>query len=212
VHSIHCILTETHAQKVSCQSECEVRHRKKSIEENGSLKLPKFKIPTYASMRIGPKFLQRFMRIWPPYLGAGIKPEYIADDASRSIVTHKPNLFTRNLVGTAFGGTMLSMTDPFFMFAGVYGLGKEYLVWDVGVEARFLKPGRGKLTADMQVTDETRELIRAKTANGEKYLHWFDVDITDEQGEIVAQVRRQVYFRKKPQFVESPPAKTTSHH
>ncbi|HEY4557688.1 MAG TPA: tetrameric acyl-CoA thioesterase, partial [Enteractinococcus sp.] len=98
------------------------------------MKLPKFKIPTYASMRIGPKFLQRFMRIWPPYFGAGIKPEYIAEDASRSIVTHKPNVFTRNLVGTAFGGTMLAMTDPFFMFAGVYGLGKEYLVWDVGVE------------------------------------------------------------------------------
>ena len=166
------------------------------------MRLPKIKFPTYASMRIGPKFLQRFMRIWPPYLGAGIKPEYIAQDASRSIVTHKPNLLTRNLVGTAFGGTMLSMTDPFFMFAGVYGLGKEYLVWDVGVEAKFVKPGRGKITADMQVSDETLELIKAKTENGEKYLHWFEVEITDEQDDVVAIIRRQVYFRRKAQFVE----------
>ena len=173
------------------------------------MRVSKFKIPTFASMRIGPKFLQRFMRIWPPYLGAGIKPEYIAEDASRSIVTHKPNLLTRNLVGTAFGGTMLAMTDPFFMFAGVYGLGKEYLVWDVGVEAKFIKPGRGKITADMQVSEETWELIRSNTANGEKYLHWFDVDITDEQGEVVAKIRRQVYFRKKPQFVTSATAQTT---
>ena len=170
------------------------------------MRLPKFKIPTYASMRVGPKFLQRFMRIWPPYLGAGIKPVYMADDASRSVVTHKPNIFTRNLVGTAFGGTLLSMTDPFFMFAGVYGLGREYLVWDMGVEAKFLKPGRGKLTADMQVSDETLELIRANTVGGQKYLHWFDVDITDEQGDTVAKIRRQVYFRRKPQFVE--PIKT----
>ena len=174
------------------------------------MRLPKFKIPTYASMRVGPKFLQRFMRIWPPYFGAGIKPVYMADDASRSIVTHKPNIFTRNLVGTAFGGTLLSMTDPFFMFAGVYGLGREYLVWDVGVEARFLKPGRGKLTADMQVTDETLELIRANTAGGQKYLHWFDVDITDEQGDTVAKIRRQVYFRHKPQFVEPPKTEESS--
>lgn len=174
------------------------------------MKLPKFKIPTYASMRIGPKFLQRFMRIWPPYLGAGIKPVYIAPDASRSIVTHTPNILTRNLVGSAFGGTMLSMTDPFFMFAGVYGLGKEYLVWDVGVEAKFIKPGRGKITADMQVSDETWRLIRSKTANGEKYLHWFDAEITDEQGDLVAIIRRQVYFRKKSQFVEQPAAETTT--
>ena len=174
------------------------------------MRLPKLKIPTYASMPIGPTFLQRFMRIWPPYLGAGIKPVYIAEDGSRSIVTHKPNVFTRNLVGTAFGGTMLSMTDPFFMFAGVYGLGKEYLVWDVGVEAKFLKPGRGKLTADMCVSDETWDLIRAKTADGQKYLHWFDVDITDEQDEVVARIRRQVYFRKKPQFVKADTAPTNA--
>ena len=89
------------------------------------------------------------------------------------------------------------------MFAGVYGLGKEYLVWDVGVEAKFLKPGRGKLTADMRVSDETWDLIRAQTADGQKYLHWFEVDITDEQDEVVARIRRQVYFRKKPQFVQS---------
>lgn len=173
------------------------------------MRVSKFMIPTFASLRIGPKFLQRFMRIWPPYFGAGIKPVYIAEDASRSVVTHKPNLLTRNLVGTAFGGTMLAMTDPFFMFAGVYGLGKEYLVWDVGVEAKFIKPGRGKITADMQVSEETLELIRSNTANGEKYLHWFDVDITDEQGEVVANIRRQVYFRKKPQFVKSAAARTT---
>lgn len=171
------------------------------------MKLPKFKIPTYASMRIGPKFLQRFMRIWPPYLGAGIKPEYISEDASRAIVTHKPNILTRNLVGTAFGGTMLSMTDPFFMFAGVYGLGKEYLVWDVGVEAQFIKPGKGKITADFQVADETWDLIRRKTANGDKYFHWFDVEITDEQGETVAIIRRQVYFRKKREQLASSAAK-----
>lgn len=168
------------------------------------MKLPKLKIPSYASMRIGPKALQRFMRFWPPYLGAGIKPEYISKDASHAIVTHTPNVLTRNLVGTAFGGTMLSMTDPFFMFAGVFGLGKEYLVWDVGAEAQFIKPGKGKLTAEFKVSDETWELIRRKTANGQKYLHWFDVDITDASGDTVAIVRRQVYFRKKrPKTVAS---------
>lgn len=161
------------------------------------MQVTKLKIPTYASMKIGPKFLERFMRFWPPFLGAGINIEYMAQDASHTVVTHTPNIFTRNLVGTAFGGTILSMTDPFFMFAGVYGLGKEYLVWDVGVEAQFVKPGRGKLTADIRVAPETFELIRQKTADGQKYLHWFDVQITDTTGDTVAVVRRQVYFRKK---------------
>src|SRR5690625_7516419 len=119
-------------------------------------------MPTYASMRIGPKFLQRFMRIWPPYFGAGIKPVYIAEDASRSIVTHKPNVFTRNLVGTAFGGTMLAMAVPFFMFAGVYGLGEEYLVWDDGVVAVVWILGRGEISATVRGSDLTWYILCTK--------------------------------------------------
>src|SRR5699024_12137986 len=104
---------------------------------------------------------------------------------------------SRNVVGTAFGGSMPWMTDPFFTLSGVYGLGKEYLVWDVGVEAQFITPGKGKIPADFQVSEETWELIREETMDGEKYLHWFEVAITDESGDTVAIVRRQVYFRKK---------------
>lgn len=34
----------------------------------------------------------------------------------------------------------------------------------------------------MRIPEETYALIEEKTANGEKYLHWFDVDILDEEG------------------------------
>src|SRR5699024_11598618 len=121
---------------------------------------------------------------------------------SHAIVLQKHNHLTRNLADTAFGGTLLSMTVPFFMFAGVYGLGKEYLVWDVGVEAQFIKPGKGKITAEIQVSEEPWQLIRSKTANGDKYLHWFDVEITDEQDETVEIMHRLVYLRTKREALE----------
>ena len=92
----------------------------------------------------------------------------------------------------AFGGTLSAMTDPFFMLASMHRLGKEYRIWDAAGEIKYLKPGRGTVTADMRIPEETYALIEEKTANGEKYLHWFDVDIMDEEGDIVAHVRRQV--------------------
>ena len=49
----------------------------------------------------------------------------------------------------------------------------------------------------MRIPEETYALIEEKTAHGEKYLHWFDVDILDEEGDVVAHVRRQVYYRRK---------------
>ena len=144
-----------------------------------------------------PQQFRRFMQFWPPYLGAGVKVEEFTDDGSQVVVSHKPNRLTKNAVGTAFGGTILSMTDPFFMLASMSRLGREYNVWDIRAEVEFVKPGKGKITADMRIDDGTYQLIKEKTADGSKYLHWYDVDVKDESGDVVAHVRRQVYYRKK---------------
>ncbi|WP_288833094.1 DUF4442 domain-containing protein [uncultured Corynebacterium sp.] len=148
-------------------------------------------------MHFSPKLLRRFMFLWPPFLGAGIRVKEFADDGSKVVVKHKLTKLNQNAVGAAFGGTIMAMTDPFFMLASMARLGKDYIVWDVAGETRFVKPGKGTITATMLIPDETYELIREKTAGGEKYLHWFDTDVIDEEGEVVAHVRRQVYYRRK---------------
>ncbi|WP_342318899.1 DUF4442 domain-containing protein [Corynebacterium mayonis] len=137
------------------------------------------------------------MFLWPPFLGAGIRVVEFAEDGSRVVVKHKLNKLNQNIVGTAFGGTIMAMTDPFFMLASMARLGEGYRVWDTAGEVRFVKPGRGTITATMEISDETYELIRAKTADGSKYLHWFETDVVDEVGDVVAHVRRQVYYRQK---------------
>ncbi|MEX3504091.1 DUF4442 domain-containing protein [Corynebacterium sp. LK2510] len=149
-------------------------------------------------MRFTPGQLRRFMRLWPPFLGAGIKVVEFADDGSRVVVAHKVSPLTRNAVGTAFGGTIMAMTDPFFMLASMVRLGRDYTVWDTAGQVEFLKPGKGTITATMEIPDETYELIKAKTADGSKYRHWFDAEVVDEDGDTVARVRRQVYYRRKP--------------
>jgi len=70
-------------------------------------------------------------------------------------------------------------------------------VWDIRAEVDFIKPGKGTITADMRIDDATYELIKEKTADGSKYLHWFDVDVKNSENETVAHVRRQVYYRLK---------------
>ena len=147
-------------------------------------------------MRIGPKFLERFMRYWPLFR-CWYQTGIYSEDASHTIVSINPICFT----GTWWAqfGALCYRTDPFLCSRGLWA-GQRYLVWDV-VWGQFIKPG-GKITAEIQVSEETWQLIRSKTANGDKYLHWFDAEITDEQGETVAIIRRQVYFRKKREALE----------
>ncbi|WP_149359461.1 DUF4442 domain-containing protein [Lolliginicoccus suaedae] len=148
-------------------------------------------------MQITPRTLKWGMRAWPPFLGAGIKVESIAEDWSRAVVSMKVTPLTRNAVGTAFGGSLSSMTDPFFMLLLLPQLGDDHYVWDTRGEIEYRKPGTGRLTATMDMPPEVVAAIRERAAGGERVLTWFSCDIRDESGDVVATVRREVYTRLK---------------
>lgn len=76
-------------------------------------------------------------------------------------------------------------------------LGPGYLVWDQAAEIRFEKPGRGTVVADFRLGDAVVEQLRAAAEGGNKVLHWFEMDVTDAAGDVVARVRKQVYVRRK---------------
>ncbi len=151
-------------------------------------------------LKPSPRQLKFLLGLFPPYVGSGIRLRHIAPDGSRVVTTHRPRRINANLVGTAFGGTVQTMTDGFYLYMGLVRLGASYNVWDVESHVTFLKPGRGTITADMRTDDATFELIREKTADGSKYLHWFTTDITDVDGDVVATVRSRVYFRLKQRY------------
>ena len=151
---------------------------------------------TSIPMRWTPAQLKRFMWMWPPYLGAGVRIEEADDDGTRLVVKHRLRPWFTNAVGTVFGGTMQSMTDPFFMILALHQLGPGYRVWDTEASIEFLKPGRGTVRAVIEMPAEVIEDIRAEVAGGDKHLRWFECDIVDEEGDVVARVRKRLYFRK----------------
>ena len=53
------------------------------------------------------------------------------------------------------------------------------------------------MTSVIQITDENLEKIKRKTANGEKYLPCFDLEIRDEGNDLAAKIKEVIYVRKK---------------
>ena len=148
-------------------------------------------------MRITPRRLAVGMSLWIPNLFSGIRVRGFSADWTRATVELHVNVFTRNYVKTAFGGSMQAMTDPYFFMLVMHQLGRDYVVWDTRGEIEFVKPGRGVLTARFHVPAERVAEIRARAAGGAKVLEWFETEITDRSGEVVARVRREVYVREK---------------
>jgi len=143
------------------------------------------------------QLLRRGMNMWPPFWGAGIKVEQISADYRYVRVRLKLGLTNRNSMGVHFGGSLFSMTDPFFMIMVQENLGKAYTVWDQAAKIEFIKPGRGTVRAEFTISQTEIDEILALASSGEKVLKDFMVEIKDEKNELVTRVIKTIYVRKK---------------
>lgn len=146
---------------------------------------------------MSPKVFKTLINLWPPYLGAGVRVENISPDYRQVEVSLKLRWYNRNYVGTHFGGSLFSMTDPFYMLMLMQILGRDYIVWDKSASIDFVAPGKGKVSALFELDDAVLDTIRLATANGDKYLPELPVRVVDERGETVAHIRKTLYIRRK---------------
>lgn len=137
------------------------------------------------------------MNYWPPFLGAGIKVKGFSDDNTSINVEMKLRWWNKNYHGTHYGGSLYSMTDPFYALILIKNLGNDYVVWDKAADIKFIKPGKGKLSAHFNIAKERIAEIKKEADEKPRALPQFTVDIKDEEGNLVARVNKTVYVRRK---------------
>ena len=141
--------------------------------------------------------LLKWINSYPPLLGMAIRVVDRSPDLRTIRVQARLGWRNRNAVGTHFGGTLYSMCDPWFMLMLMHALGGEYIVWDKAATIRFVRPGRGTVTATFTLTEEIIADLRARADAGEKIEPVFEAEVLDEQGQVVAQVEKVLYVRRK---------------
>jgi hypothetical protein len=139
----------------------------------------------------------RMINYWPPLLGAGIRVTRMQPDLKAIDVEMKLRLWNRNYVGTHFGGSLYSMTDPFYMLMLIHNLGPGYIVWDKAATIRFRKPGRGTVRAEFRLSEEQLEEIRDKLKTQEKLEPVFKVEVKDSASVVIAEVEKVIYVRRR---------------
>jgi acyl-coenzyme A thioesterase PaaI-like protein len=144
----------------------------------------------------------KWINLYPPMLGAGIRVDYLAPDLSTIRVQMKLTRLNVNLVGTHFGGSLYTMCDPWFMLMLIHHLGKGYIVWDKAATIQFLRPGRGTVTATFEMPRDRVDEIRRLADSGGKIEPTFVVDVVDEKNEVVAHVEKLLYVRKKTEVAQ----------
>jgi len=140
------------------------------------------------------RLMLRWINIWPPLLGAGIRVRW---HSNRVVdVEMKLRSWNRNYVGTHYGGSLYSMADPFYMLMLIKLLGPDYVVWDKAARIRFRRPGRSTLYARFTIGDDELKAIREALEHECSVDRVYQVDLTDAQGVVHATVEKTVYIRR----------------
>src|ERR1019366_1700605 len=142
---------------------------------------------------MNPVLFRLLINLWPPFFFNNIAVTEITSDWSRVSVRLRLRSWNRNYIGTHFGGNLFAMTDPFCVLMLLHRLRSDYVVWDKAANIEFIAPGRGDVYATFNIDDETIDSLRNEAAEGEKVLRWFEVDVVDKQGKLIAKARKQLY-------------------
>jgi acyl-coenzyme A thioesterase PaaI-like protein len=134
---------------------------------------------------------------WPPLFGTGIKVTRLDKDLRAVDVEMRLMRWNRNYMGVHFGGSLFSMTDPFYMIMLARNLGQDYVVWDKAASIRYKKPGMGRVRAEFRLSEEKLVEIRAALEGNGRHDARFMVEIKDEGGGVVAAVERVIYCATK---------------
>jgi len=147
--------------------------------------------------KLSPRLFRWRLNLWPPFLGAGIRVRRISLDFRELEVVMPLRFYNSGYHDTHFGGSLYAMTDPFFALMVIANLPDDYLVWDKAASIEFIAPGRSRMTATFRLLQDDLDRIVRMTADGDKHLHLFHVDVVDVEGLVVARVEKIVYVRRR---------------
>ncbi len=153
----------------------------------------------FATMRrkLSAKWLKRILNLWPPYLGSGIRVLEISENWDYARVKLRKGLINTNYFGTAYGGSLFSMTDPFYVLLLTNRLGRNYIVWDKGASIKYISPGKTHVFCEFKLSQQQIDEIRAHADANDKHEPRFEVDVFDTDGNLVAKVEKTLHVKRK---------------
>ena len=144
-----------------------------------------------------PRVFRLGFNCWLPAWANGIKLTYVSPDFSQIDARISLKRRSANAVGTMFGGSLFTFTDPFYMIILLRLIGKNHYVWDKSTSIDFVSPGRKDINYSFKFTKPEIEDIVEKCRDGSPLLKKLHMELKDDDGKVVAKVEKVVYIRRK---------------
>jgi hypothetical protein len=116
----------------------------------------------------------------------------------------------KNYVGSIFGGSMLSATDPIYMIQLINILGDNYVVWDKSATIKYKRPGKETLFCEFIFSSEEILNIKKDIDNNGEIDIVKTPNITNNDGLVIAELTKTIYVATKVFYKAKRKQKATS--
>lgn len=107
----------------------------------------------------------------------------------------------KNYVGSVFGGSLFSATDPIFMIQLMNILGNDYVVWDKSAEIKFKRPAKENSYVDFVFSEDEIQQIKERVEEEKEIDLQKEIKITNKDASTVyAEVSKIIYIADKSYY------------
>ncbi|MDE0534929.1 MULTISPECIES: DUF4442 domain-containing protein [unclassified Tenacibaculum] len=139
--------------------------------------------------------------ISPMYRRSTGKINYVSEDLLKAQVKIPITYKNKNYVGSIFGGSLFSATDPVFMIQLMNILGNDYVVWDKEASIKFKRPVKQDAYVDFIFSENEIKQIKEQVKNEQKIDLIKEIKITNKDESVVfAEVSKTIYIADKTYY------------
>ena len=103
----------------------------------------------------------------------------------------------KNYVGSIFGGSLFSATDPIYMVQLINILGENYVVWDKDAQIKYKRPAKTAAFSEFHFTIKDIEDIKTQVSQKKEINITKRFNITSKDNIIFAEVEKTIYIAEK---------------
>ena len=151
-----------------------------------------------------------FFNISPMYRRSTGRITSVTRNLSRIEIRIPLSYKNKNYVGTIFGGSLFSATDPIYMVQLIQLLGRDYVVWDKSSTIKFKRPANSAAYAVFEFTEKEVESIKDDIAKKKEIDLLKIVHLTSKEGKLFCEIEKTIYVADKLYYKEKRRMKSSS--
>ena len=148
------------------------------------------------------KLFKVFFNLSPMYRRSTGRITSVTPNLDRIEIKIPLSYKNKNYVGTIFGGSLFSATDPIYMVQLIQLLGSKYVVWDKSSVVKFKRPANSDAFAVFEFTPEEVEELKQQIAEKNEVDVVKVVNLTSKEGKVFCEIEKTVYVADKAYYKE----------